>query len=69
MSVLFNSCIGPPTATCGKSPVTRVIGGVDAQPGNWPWQVRNTCFCSEGPEVVILLKDSDKSSHARDKFI
>ena len=26
-------------SVCGASPVTRVIGGVDAQPGNWPWQV------------------------------
>ncbi|KAJ7393856.1 hypothetical protein OS493_003523 [Desmophyllum pertusum] len=29
----------PPPASCGKSPGTRVIGGVDAKPGNWPWQI------------------------------
>ncbi|XP_078356744.1 trypsin-like [Oculina patagonica] len=38
----------PPPATCGKSPVTRVIGGVDAKPGNWPWQ-------------IALLRGSSKS--------
>ena len=32
--------IGPlPQTSCGKSPKSRVIGGVDAKPGNWPWQV------------------------------
>ncbi|XP_073238534.1 chymotrypsinogen B-like isoform X2 [Porites lutea] len=34
--------------SCGASPVTRVIGGIDAQPGNWPWQ-------------IALLRGSSKS--------
>ncbi|CAH3103828.1 unnamed protein product, partial [Pocillopora meandrina] len=25
--------------SCGKSPVSRVIGGVNANPGSWPWQI------------------------------
>ncbi|KAJ7393867.1 Chymotrypsin-like elastase member 3B [Desmophyllum pertusum] len=54
-----SSCGGspPPPSTppvpviplsCGISPVSRVIGGVDATPGNWPWQ-------------IALLRGSSKS--------
>ena len=28
------------SSDCGVSSVMRVIGGVDAKPGSWPWQVR-----------------------------
>lgn len=34
----------PGPGSCGKSPMTPVIGGVDAKPGNWPWQVRIFLF-------------------------
>jgi len=42
---------GPDPGQCGISPVksTRIIGGVDAIPGAWPWiaslQFRNSHFC------------------------
>lgn len=29
----------PLPGECGVSPVSRVIGGEDSKPGNWPWQV------------------------------
>ncbi|KAK2559532.1 Chymotrypsinogen B [Acropora cervicornis] len=29
----------PGPVTCGVSPMARVIGGADANPGNWPWQI------------------------------
>ncbi|XP_067035066.1 uncharacterized protein [Acropora muricata] len=39
-SPVTTSAPGPPApVTCGVSPMTRVIGGVDAKPGNWPWQI------------------------------
>ncbi|CAH3103831.1 unnamed protein product, partial [Pocillopora meandrina] len=31
-------CVVSPQS-CGKSPVSRVIGGVNANPGSWPWQI------------------------------
>ncbi|KAJ7394106.1 Chymotrypsin-like elastase member 3B [Desmophyllum pertusum] len=41
--------VPPGPSSCGVSPMTRVIGGVDAVPGSWPWQVGiylgNQFFC------------------------
>lgn len=47
---------GPsPPASCGKSPVTRVIGGVDAKPGNWPWQVSTNFHVENNVEYTSLV--------------
>ncbi|KAJ7394105.1 Serine protease 56 [Desmophyllum pertusum] len=41
--------VPPGPSSCGVSPMTRVIGGVNAVPGSWPWQVglhrRGRFFC------------------------
>lgn len=51
----------PPQASCGKSPNSRVIGGVDAKPGNWPWQVsRNfqVALCYYLLHTNVLLQNT-----------
>ena len=46
---------------CGYTPITqsRVIGGQDAKPGAWPWQVRRIYLISRVYANVILCYDDD----------
>jgi len=32
----------PPVGKCGVRPSTRIVGGVDSSPGDWPWQAMLT---------------------------
>ena len=57
--VHFFSFLSDTVGSCGVSPVTRVIGGENAKPGNWPWQV-SKCFWFSN----LYLKANIKSSVA-----
>lgn len=61
--------VPPGPMKCGVSPMTRVIGGVDAVPGNWPWQVKAESNLSLPPFFFFFNVASTRKQHSFVLFV
>ena len=66
------------TGKCGFRPSTRIVGGVDSSPGDWPWQAMLTSsrngnvFCGGslvGPQWLATASHCVKGTSASSIYV